>query len=74
MFELINSAGIMLAQTASEKKLTILYLLMFMLFLMLLLIDARTKKKYTGPKIVKNIILFLIFCVGIVLLVIYFRG
>ena len=73
MFEVIKNAGYILAQTASEKKLTVLYLLLFMLFLFLLVLDARGKKKFAGP-VAYKIVLFLVFCVGIVLLVIYFKG
>ena len=73
MLELFNSVTFMLEQTASERKLTFLYLLLFFLFLMLLILDARTKKQYTGPKAVKSIILFLIFLTAVGLLLAYFR-
>ena len=72
MMSLLCNVSNLLLQTAAEKKLTILYLLLFFMFLVLLLIDARTKKEYTGPKVVKNTIIFLLFAVGIVLVVLYF--
>lgn len=70
--DLLCNISYLLVQTANEKKLTILYLLLFLMFLILLFIDARTKKEYTGPKIVKNTIIFLLFAVGIILVVLYF--
>lgn len=73
MLELFSSFSLMLAQTASEKKLTVLYILLFFLFLMMLLLDARGKKQYTGPKIVKNTIIFLLFLSAIGLLLAYIR-
>lgn len=73
MFELVNSSLIMLSQTASERKLTYLYVALFALFLMLLLIDARTKKKWVSSGIVKNTVLFLLFLAAIGLLLAYFR-
>ena len=73
MLELFKSFSYMLEQTASERKLTFLYLLLFFLFLMMLILDARTKKQYTGPKPVKNIIVFLIFLTAVGLLLAYFR-
>ena len=71
ILELISSVGLVLAQTAAEKKLTVLYILLFGLFLMLLLMDARTKKEWTGPKIVKNTIIVLIFIAAVGLLIAY---
>ena len=73
MFEFINSTTLFLAQTGSEKKLTFLYILLFVLFLMLLFLDARTKKHYVGSTIVKNTVLFLLFLAAIGLLIAYFR-
>ena len=71
MFTLFSNIGIMLAQTASEKKLTVLYLLLFALFLMVLLLDSRTAKKYTGPKIIAKTIIIMIFVVAVLLLIAY---
>lgn len=69
----IANFGLILSQTASEKKLTVLYILLFGLFLILLLMDARTKKEWTGPKIVKNTIIVLIFIAAVALLIAYFN-
>ena len=73
MIELALNFSLLLSQTASEKKLTVLYLLLFFLFLMLLLIDARTKKGVTGPKEVKKVIIFLIFVAAVCLVIAYFN-
>ena len=71
MLELISSLNLFLAQTASEKKLTVLYILLFLLFLVLLFVDARTKKEVTGPKAVKTLIIILMFVAGICLIIAY---
>ena len=63
MLEAITSFSLFLAQTASEKKLTVMYILLFLLFLVLLFVDARTKKEVTGPKAVKNLIIILMFII-----------
>ncbi|MBQ9790038.1 MAG: hypothetical protein IJW24_00400 [Clostridia bacterium] len=73
MIQAISSVWLVLAQTDAEKKLTVLYILLFGLFLMLLLMDARTKKEWTGPKIVKNTIIVLIFIAAVALLIAYFN-
>ena len=73
MIELLSSVALMLSQTGSEKKLTVLYILLFMLFLVLLFIDSRTNKKLTGPKAIKITIIVLIFVAAICLLIAYFN-
>lgn len=73
MLTLFSTFTYMLEQTASEKKLTVLYILLFFLFLVMLLLDARGKKQYTGPKIVKNTIIFLMVLAAIGLLLAYIR-
>jgi len=73
MLELISNFTYILGQTANEKKLTVLYLMLFFLFLLLLFLDAKTKKEYTGPVIVKNTIIFLLFATGVALLLVYIR-
>lgn len=73
LLQVVLNFGLVLAQNDREKKLTVLYLTLFFLFLMLLLIDSRTKKEFTGPKVVKNTVIALIFITAIVLMIAYFR-
>lgn len=73
MLNILGNMFLMLEQTASEKKLTFLYIGLFMIFLFLLVLDARGKKTLTGPKIVYNIIAFLIFLAAVGLILAYIR-
>ena len=73
MLSILSNIFLMLEQTASEKKLTFLYIGLFMMFLMLLVLDARGKKTLTGPKIVYNTIAFLFFLAAIGLIFAYIR-
>ena len=74
MLELLANFMIMLRQNAREKKLTFLYIGLFLLFLMMLILDARTKKhQFTGPKAVYNIIVFFLFLASVGLIIAYIR-
>ena len=73
MNQLLMNIVLMLEQTARERKLTFLYIGLFIIFLMMLIVDARTKKNFTGPKVVYNIIVFFLFLASIGLIIAYFR-
>ena len=73
MLQLLGNMMILLEQTAREKKLTYLYIGLFLLFVLMLILDARTKKQYTGPKAVTYILLFFIFLATIGLIIAYIR-
>ena len=73
MLEILGKIVIMLEQTTREKKLTFLYIGLFLIFLLMLILDARTKKEYTGPKALTKIILFFLFLASVGLIIAYIR-
>lgn len=73
MQNLILNLNILLAQTKSEKSLTILYVGLFAFLCLLLFMDSRDGKKIVGGnKILGKIIIFMLFIAIIGLAVAYF--
>ncbi len=61
----------LLAQTIKEKKLTVLYIGLFAVFIVLLVVDMYGKKSYTGGKIINKIVVYFLFIALIAFLVAY---
>ena len=70
---LLLNFNLLLAQTEQEKKLTLLYVSLFVFLCLLLFIDTREMKKYVGGnKTLGKIILAVLILAIIVLVVLYF--
>lgn len=70
MFQLLELSNL-LAQTLKEKKLTVLYIGLFAVFVVLLVIDMYGKKAVAGGKIINKIIIYFLFIALIAFLVAY---
>ena len=64
--------NLLLAQTALEKKLTLLYVSLFVFLLLLLIIDSRESKIWMTNKTINKIVLFVLIVAAIALVVLYF--
>ena len=63
---------LLLAQSAKEKKLTVLYIGLFAVFVVLLVVDSYGAKKWASGKILPKIIAYFLFVALIAFLVAYF--
>lgn len=73
MQNLLVTLNLLLAQTAQEKRLTILYVSLFAFLLVLLLIDSREGKKWVGGnKLLYQILIVAVVLVVVALVVLYF--
>lgn len=72
MLNLLTNLNILLAQTAQEKKMTFLYVTLFVFLCLLLFIDSREKKSLIGNKTLAKIVLFMLILAIVVLVVLYF--
>lgn len=70
MFNVLQFSQL-LAQTAKEKKLTVLYIGLFAVFVVLLVVDMYGKNAYAGGKIINKIIVYFLFIALIAFLVAY---
>ena len=74
MFEFLSNLNFLLEQTAREKKLTFLYVGLFLGFLVLLIMDSFGKKTFVGGnKVIVKILYFLLFLGAVGLIIAYFR-
>lgn len=64
--------NLLLAQTEQEKRLTILYVSLFVFLMVLLIIDSVAKQKYIKSKPIKRVTWILLFIGLIALTVLYF--
>ncbi|MBQ7466979.1 MAG: hypothetical protein IJS74_02775 [Clostridia bacterium] len=64
--------NLLLAQTELEKKLTLLYVSLFVFLLLLLIIDSRESKIWMTNKTINKIVLFVLIVAAIALVVLYF--
>ena len=64
--------NLMLAQSQLEKKLTLLYVSLFVFLLLILVIDSRESKKWMTNKTINKIVLFIFIIAAIALVVLYF--
>ncbi|MBQ7453341.1 MAG: hypothetical protein IJS68_03660 [Clostridia bacterium] len=72
MLSEIKNILFLLEQTEKEKKLTVLYVGLFALFVVLLVVDMYGKKKWANSKIVNRIIIAFFFILIIAFIVAYF--
>lgn len=72
MQNLFGMINLLLTQTEQEKRLTILYVSLFVFVLTLLIIDSVAKKKWISNKPLKKITWVLLFIGLIALVVLYF--
>ena len=72
MQNFLMNLNYLLAQTAAEKKLTYLYVGLFLFLLMLLLVDSTASKKYISNNPLKKITWVLFIIVFIALILVYF--
>ena len=56
MIEVLRSVNLLLEQTAHEKRLTVVYIGIFLGFVAFLLIDMYAMKKWASNKIINKII------------------
>ena len=64
--------NLLLAQPELEKKLTLLYVSLFVFLLLLLIIDSRESKIWMTNKTINKIVLFVLIVAAIALVVLYF--
>lgn len=72
MQNLLGMINLLLAQTEQEKRLTILYVSLFVFLMVLLIIDSVAKQKYIKSKPIKRVTWILLFLGLIALVVLYF--
>ena len=70
--QLFNCAQFLLSQTEQEKRLTVVYIGVFLLFLTLLLVDMYAMKKWATNKTINKIILVLLIIAMVAFAVAYF--
>ena len=61
----------LLAQTLKEKKLTVLYIGLFAVFIVLLVVDMYGAKNYAGGKVISKIIVYFLFIALVAFIVAY---
>lgn len=70
---LISTLNILLTQTEEQKRLTVLYVGLFVLVCLLLVIDTRDGKKLVGGnKLLKKIFVAMLFIAIVVWAILYF--
>jgi len=72
MYNLLFTLNILLKQTEQEKKLTFLYVSLFVFLCLLLFIDSREKKSIIDNKTLKKIVIVMLFISIVVLAILYF--
>ena len=72
MINFLSSLNLLLAQTQEERKLTLLYVGLFVLLCLLLVIDAGALKKVGGPKVWKKIFIAFLIIGLVALAILYF--
>ena len=72
MLSFINTINLILKQTQQEKNLTFLYVSLFALLCVVLFMDANVSKKIIDNKVLKKIVIVLLFISMIVMAVLYF--
>ncbi len=72
MQNLLFNFNLLLAQTALEKKLTILYVSLFVFFLLMLILDSRGSQNWISNKTLKIIIVTFFILATVALIVLYF--
>lgn len=70
LFQLLQFANLC-AQTLKERKLTVLYIGLFAVFVVLLLVDIYGQKKYAGGKVINKIIIYFVILALIAFIVAY---
>ena len=71
ILSIINDV-LLLAQSAKEKKLTVLYIGLFAVFVVLLVVDSYGSQKWASGKIIPKIVMYFLFIALIAFLVAYF--
>lgn len=72
MQNLLFNINMILAQTTEEKKLTVLYVSLFAFLCVMLFIDARERKRIVNNKLLKKVVIFVLFIALIAMAVLYF--
>ena len=72
MLSFISTLSLILKQTQQEKNLTFLYISLFALLCVVLFMDANVSKKIIDNKLLKKIVIVLLFISMIVMAVLYF--
>ena len=73
MQNFLMNLNMLLAQTSQQKKLTFLYVSLFAFLCLMLFIDSREEKKIVGGnKILKKIVIFMLFIALVAMAVLYF--
>ena len=73
MQNFLMNLNMLLAQTSQQKKLTFLYVSLFAFLCLMLFIDSREEKKLVGGnKILKKIVIFMLFIALVAMAVLYF--
>ena len=72
MGNLLLSLNLLLAQTEQEKKLTMLYVGLFVFVMLLLVLDGRSTENWMSNKTLKWIAILFFFIAAIALIVLYF--
>ena len=72
MSNLFLNINLLLAQTEQEKKLTMLYVGLFVFLLMMLIVDSRGSQNWISNKTLKWITITLFIIAVIVLIILYF--
>ena len=72
MQNLLLNLSLLLAQTEQERKLTVLYVSLFVFLLMMLIIDSRGGQKIMTNKTINKIVMVLFILAVIALIVLYF--
>lgn len=70
MLKLLEYSNL-LAQTLKERKLTVLYIGLFAVFIVLLLVDMYGQKKYAGGKVIGKIVVYFVVLALIAFVVAY---
>jgi|GEM_PF-5606287 len=68
----VKNALFMLAQSAQEKSLSVVFVSIFLLFVAIFVVDMFAMKKYAGNKIINRIIWVLLVIAIVAFVVIYF--
>lgn len=72
MVQLLQLASIVLSQTEQEKKLTFLYIGLFIIFLLMMVLDSQLTKKYTNASLKKVVIALFIIVLAIFTILYFF--
>ena len=69
---LLFNLNLLLAQTPQEKKLTVLYVSLFAFLCLMLFMDSRERKRIVDNKMLKKIVIVMLFLALIAMAVVYF--